>query len=300
MSSPYDPYDQSRADLPPPRGGRPPYRPPVGIPSPQPERPWRSAAASVAVHALLLFLVLTPIFASDQVREAIAAGAGGPGPAGGGGGGRGGTGGENVKERVQYLQVAPPPPPTRQPATPPVVPPLVPPVPPPKRETKPEPVPEVRPDSIPAAPTVDVDTDVETGVDAALTAGRGGGSGNDGTAGNGPGSGGGTGSGVGTGRGSGAGPGTGGGEGAVYPPSPVALFIVPLPAPEKIKPYAMRAEFDVDEKGQVVAFTFNKSKDGGYNRRLEQMLRDVRFRPAVRAADGLPVRARAVISYDVF
>jgi len=30
------------------------------------------------------------------------------------------------------------------------------------------------------------------------------------------------------------------------------------------------------------------------------MLREVRFRPAVRASDGLPVRARAVIAYEVY
>ena len=299
MSSPFDPHDDRRADLPPPRGGRPPYRPPVGIPSPTPERPWRSAFASVAVHALLLFLVLAPFFASDSVREAMATGAGGPGAAGGGGGGRGGTGGESDRERLRYIQLAPaPPPPAPTPkpaATPPVVPPLVPPVVPPKPE------PKVEQDSIPAAPSVDVDAEVKTGVDlASVATGQGGGSGNDGTAGSGPGTGGGVGSGVGTGRGSGTGPGTGGGEGAVYPPSPVATFLPPMPAPEKIKPYAIRAEFDVDERGNVVAFTFNKSRDGGYNRRLEQMLREVRFRPAVRAADGLPVRARAVISYDVF
>jgi len=287
-------------DHPPPHGGRPPYRPPVGIPDAIPQRPWRSAAASVAVHALLLFLVLTPVFASDSVREALATGAGGPGPAGGGGGGRGGTGGEMARERLTYVQVAPAPPAAAaakppEPKTPPVVPPVAPPVPPPKPEPE-----ETAQDSVPAAPVVDVDADVKTGVDLSLTAGRGGGSGNDGSAGNGPGSGGGVGSGVGTGRGSGVGPGTGGGEGAIYPPSPVAAFLPPIPAPEKIKPYSIRAEFDVDERGNVVAFTFNKSKDGGYNRRLEQMLREVRFRPAVRASDGLPVRARAVIAYEVY
>ena len=277
------PYDSGAPGPPPRRGaGRRPYRPPVGIPAATPESRWRGAAASLAFHALILILILAPIFASTTVQEAISKGAGGPGPAGGGGGGRGGTGGEMIEERLRYIQVAPaPPPPTPQPVTPPVTPPK------PKPET-------------PPAPKIDIETDVKTNLDLSLAPGTGGGSGNDGSAGNGPGTGGGVGSGDGTGRGSGVGPGTGGGEGAIYPPTPTQVFIPPVPAPEKIKPYSIVAVFEVDERGNVVSFTFNKSKDGGYNRRLEQMLREVRFRPAVRAVDGVPVPAKAVINYDVF
>jgi len=289
----YDPDAGAEAPWPPPAGTRRPYRPPIGIPDATPESPWRSAVASVAFHALILFLLLVPIFASDTVQEAIAKGAGGPGPAGGGGGGRGGTGGERVQERLRYLQIAPAPPPTPAPVAPPVVPPVTPPVTPP-------PKPEPKPETPPVAPKIEIETDVPAAIDLSLTSGTGGGSGNDGTEGNGPGSGGGVGSGMGTGRGSGTGPGTGGGEGAIYPPTPTQVFIPPVPAPEKIKPYSIVAVFDVDERGNVRAFTFNKSKDGGYNRRLEQMLREVRFRPAVRAADGTPVPAKAVINYEVF
>lgn len=110
-----------------------------------------------------------------------------------------------------------------------------------------------------------------------------------GTAGAGPGSGGGVGSGVGTGRGSSVGPGTGGGPGKDYPPTLRDLFIPPLPAPDRIKPYHLVAWFDVDERGNSKLISFNPSKDGGYNRRLIEVLRSLRFRPGVHA-DGTPMR----------
>jgi hypothetical protein len=94
---------------------------------------------------------------------------------------------------------------------------------------------------------------------------------------------------VGTGRGSSVGPGTGGGPGKDYPPTLRDLFIPPLPAPDRIKPYHLTAWFDVDEKGNAKLIAFNPSKDGGYNRRLNDVLRSLRFRPGVRA-DGTPMR----------
>ena len=109
------------------------------------------------------------------------------------------------------------------------------------------------------------------------------------TTGAGPGTGGGVGSGVGTGRGSSVGPGTGGGPGKDYPPTLRDLFIPPLPAPDRIKPYHLIAWFDVDEKGNAMLISFNPSRDGGYNRRLNEVLRSLRFRPGVHA-DGSPMR----------
>jgi hypothetical protein len=56
-----------------------------------------------------------------------------------------------------------------------------------------------------------------------------------------------------------------------------------------IKPYHLIAWFDVDEKGNAALISFNPSKDGGYNKRLTEVLRSLRFRPGVHA-DGTPMR----------
>lgn len=259
------------------------YRPPIGIPEPIKESRWTGSVASIILHAAILLLILAPIFAHDVINEILNQGAGGPGPAGGGGGGRGGSGGAEVTERLRYIEVTPPPAPTPAPTEQPVIPP------PPKQEVA------------PIAPRIDIKTDVPTTdkIDMALTAGIGGGTGRDGSSGTGPGSGGGVGSGVGTGRGSSTGPGTGGGEGTIYPPTPLAVFIAPMPAPEKIKPYRMIAVFDVDEKGNVLSVEFNPTKDGAYNKRLKAQLAEFRFRPATKW-DGTPVRAKTVVQQDIF
>ncbi|HEY9227251.1 MAG TPA: hypothetical protein VIP11_11420, partial [Gemmatimonadaceae bacterium] len=211
------------------------------------------------------------------------------------GGGRRGTGG--VRERVKYVQVAPPPTPTPvvKPAVvvpPPVVKPPepkpVPVIPPPQVVKAPDPVPEVKPE-VKAEPVKAEAT--------APTPGTGGGSGRDGSAGNGPGSGGGVGSGIGTGRGSGVGPGTGGGMQANYPPTPTELFIPPLPMPDKVRGFHLVAEYDVDETGKVMGFTFTPTRDGGYNKRLEDVLKSFKFRPGT-TPDGVPIRMKAQIIYD--
>lgn len=113
------------------------------------------------------------------------------------------------------------------------------------------------------------------------------GTGNAGTAGAGPGSGGGVGSGEGTGRGSGLGPGTGGGPGKDYPPTVRDLFIPPMPAPNAVKGFHMKAFFEVDVKGNARLLGFNPTRDGDYNKRVTEVLKSMRFRPGVRA-DGTP------------
>ncbi|MEO6591136.1 MAG: hypothetical protein ABIO52_02330 [Gemmatimonadaceae bacterium] len=128
------------------------------------------------------------------------------------------------------------------------------------------------------------------------TASEGTGTGNAGTAGAGPGSGGGIGSGIGTGTGSANGPGTGGGPGTNYPPTPTQFFLPPLPAPSSLKGYHLIAYFDVDEKGNAKLLGFNQSRDGGYNRKLRDVLQSLRFRPGVRA-DGTPVRDTVDIQF---
>jgi protein TonB len=182
-----------------------------------------------------------------------------------------------VTERLRYVQVAPAPPaPVATPAVPP----------PPKPEPVPQPVvppPEPTPQ---AAPVAEAPAPVPS---ASQVTGTGGGTGNDGSAGNGPGSGGGIGSGIGTGRGSGTGPGTGGGNGDIYPPQVTNLALLPIPVPNRVRPYRMVAWFDVDERGNSKLISFNPSRDNGYNRKIREMLAEVRFRPAVRQ-DGTPVR----------
>jgi protein TonB len=262
-----------------------PYRPPLGIPQASENRRL-GIVVSVGLHVLVALLLVVPF--AKHVVAPILQGAGGPGPAGGGGGGRGGTGGAAQaprNEALRYIQVAPE---ARRAAEPVVAPPPV--VPPKPIETPaPTPLPQPRPDSAAAAkpqPTTDV----------AAAPGSGGGTGSDGTSGSGPGSGGGTGTGTGTGRGSGVGPGTGGGTQANYPPLPVEMFLPPMPIPDRLRGFRMIAEFEVDETGRVVSFTFTETRDGGYNRRLRDVLRSIRFRPGSRL-DGTPIRMKAQIEY---
>lgn len=260
---------------PPPRTKRP-LRPLHGIPERDPRGP-TGLLVSTLVHLAILVALLLPPLVAHQLDRELSTGGGGEGPAGGGGGGTGGTGGEVVRpEKLRYLQVAAPPPA----ATPVVTPPKVEP---------PKPVPEPEKTLItPPAPTESAVVPEAAGT-TIPTPGVGGGSGNDGTGGNGPGRGGGVGSGVGTGRGSGVGPGTGGGPGDIYPAQVTNLALLPIPVPGKVRPYKMIAWFDVDERGKATLISFNPSRDGSYNKKIRDMLAEIRFRPAVRA-DGTPVR----------
>jgi hypothetical protein len=250
-------------------------------------RTWRDAVVSVALHALIILLLVLPALLPSVIERTSTEGAGGPGPAGGGGGGSGGTGGK-IQERLQFIQVAPAPAvpaPTVKPLTPPVTPPVV----------KP---PEIKP-STAVLPKIDAKIDaakLAANIASSVTPGTGGGSGNDGSNGNGPGTGGGVGSGIGTGRGGGVGPGTGGGNATVFPPTMVETFIPPMPIPERVKGSEFAAVFDVDSTGRVLNVDFKPTRDGGYNRRLRELLVSVRFRPATTQA-GVPVRAHYTITY---
>ena len=271
-------------------GGRRRRLPATGLPTAREDRRPGGVLAFL-FHLLLVLLLIGPVANHEGVVIERAQGAGGAGPAGGGGGGRAGTGG--VREHVSYVPIARPQA-SAVPAlvVPPVVtPPPQPVIPPPQAVTPPA-VPEVKPELKP-----DVKPDAAKVEAAAPTAGTGGGTGRDGTAGTGPGSGGGVGSGVGPGRGSGVGPGTGGGNQANYPPSPTELFIPPLPMPSKVRGFHLIAEYDVDETGKVVDFTFTPTRDGGYNRRLEEVLKSFKFRPGTKP-DGTPIRMKAQIIYD--
>lgn len=245
---------------------------------------------SMLLHVLVIALLIVPVATHTGDVIERPQGAGGPGPAGGGGGGRRGTGGV---ERVHYVRVQP-----VQPAPRAVTPPPIPPKPQPKPVVPPpvikppEPVVEQKPElKVEALPKEVATTDV------APVPGVGGGTGRDGSAGSGPGSGGGVGSGIGTGRGSAVGPGTGGGTQANYPPTPTELFIPPLPMPDKVRGFHLVAEYDVDSTGKVVDFKFTPTRDGSYNRRLEEVLKSFKFRPGTKP-DGTPIRMKAQIVYD--
>ena len=266
---------------------RPRYRQPLGMPL-RDEGRRAGAVISVVVHALIIFLLIIPLFMPRSVIRRMQQGAGGAGPAGGGGGGMRGTGGR-VVEKIQYVRVSPDPVPT-----PTTLPPVVPP--PPKVTPKVEPPkptpaqPRVVPKPQSAAPAEPLSV-------ASTETGAGGGSGTDGSTGAGPGSGGGVGAGVGTGRGSGVGPGTGGGTQANYPPVPIEFFLPPLPAPSSVRGLRFVAEFDVDSTGRVLAFDFTRTRDGDYNKRIESVLRSMRFRPGTRP-DGSPLRMKAQVGYE--
>lgn len=256
---------------------RRPYRIPTGLPKPREN--WRVGTfASLLLHLGVVLLILTPFAATDDIRR-MAQGAGGPGPAGGGGGGNRGSGG--VPERVRFVRVAAPPPqPPANTETPlPVPTPVV--VEPPKPVI--QQLPELRaPASIPMASVATIGT---------------GGTGSDNTGGQGPGSGGGVGSGIGIGRGSGMGPGTGGGNQENYPPEAIELALPPMPVPKGLQGDSVIVEFDVDATGRVMSLTFTDTGDRGYNRKLEDVLRTIKFRPGT-TRDGRPIRMKTQIAYQ--
>jgi protein TonB len=284
MPQPATPIQTSNSDR-----RRPRPLPATGLPAARENRRgW--TVLSALLHVLIVMLLVTDMTSHTGVVIEREQGAGGAGPAGGGGGGRRGTGG--VREHVRFVQTTPPPP--TPVATPVVIPPVVQPpvpqpvIPPPQIVKAPEPVPEAK-----------IEAKVEPAkIEAtAPIPGTGGGTGRDGSAGNGPGSGGGVGSGIGTGRGSGIGPGTGGGTQANFPPTAIELFIPPLPMPGKVRGFHLVAEFDVDSTGKVLDYVFNPTPDGGYNKRLSEVLKSTRFRPGT-TPGGAPVRMKAQIIYD--
>ncbi len=265
---------------------RPKYRVPVGMPL-RGEHRREGAVVSLLVHLVIITLLLVPIVLSHTVIQRMEQGAGGAGPAGGGGGGRGGA--SRGEETVRYVHVAP----AAKTPTPAVTPTPTPVPPVPKPEVPKVPPPQISP---PVQQTPDQASIAAPMQTVASVAGAGAGTGRDGTNGNGPGSGGGVGSGTGTGRGSGVGPGTGGGLQANYPPQPIEFFLPPLPPPASVRGFQFIAEFDVDSTGKVLTMEFTHTSDGGYNRRLESVLRSMKFRAGTRP-DGTPIRMKAQVGY---
>jgi hypothetical protein len=243
------------------------------------------------LHTILVVLVVAPpLWVSRQINAVQQQGPRGDGRVGGGGGGKYGSGGA---ERVRYmafpsasaedLKPLPDPVPLPQQLAPPVD----------KKAEPPKPEPET---PLPTAAATDTTTQANV---ASVAPGSGGGSGMDGTKGSGQGSGGGVGSGTGTGRGSGIGPGTGAGndDDEIFPPSVIALTILPIPVPNKVRPYRLVAYFEVDTLGNARLLSFNPSNDRGYDRRVREMLSEIRFRPAVRK-DGRAVLDTAIVTAE--
>lgn len=261
--------------------------PALGLPRAREDRR-AGALLSVALHVLIVFLLVTPFALHHEIVERPQ-GAGGLGPAGGGGGGSRGTGGAPQSERLQFIRVAPAPAPEQTP-------------PPPEQQVvPPTPVPPPTPVKVVEAPKLATKLNVPTPAAVpmvAATPGAGGGSGSDGTAGSGPGSGGGVGTGIGTGRGSGLGPGTGGGTQENYPPSLQEMPIPPMPVPGKVRGSHVVAEFDVDSTGRVLAYDFSPTKDGDYNKKLDEVFRHYKFRPGT-TPQGKPLRMKVQVVMDL-
>jgi hypothetical protein len=78
---------------------------------------------------------------------------------------------------------------------------------------------------------------------------------------------------------------------------PVEMFLPPLPPPSSVRGFRLIAEFDVDSTGRVIAFDFTRTRDGDYNKRLAEVLREMRFRPGTRP-DGSPMRMKAQVGYE--
>jgi hypothetical protein len=75
------------------------------------------------------------------------------------------------------------------------------------------------------------------------------------------------------------------------------LAILPIPVPNRVRPYKLVAQFEVDERGNARLITFNPTRDSGYNRKIREMLNEVRFRAATRA-DGTAVKDTAYITAE--
>jgi len=232
-----------------------------GMPRSRPSR--SSAAVALLVH-LGLGLLLIRLAPTRNLSYEPPAGPPGPDDRSGGGGG----GGRGIE--IRFVALAPPPP---APMPVPIVPPP-PPVQPTVTET-PTPVPAPV-DSMPSKPS--------TGTASGSGSGAGTGTGT----GSGTGSGSGSGSGKGSGNGSGEGPGSGEG-GKARPPEPRQLILPPPDVPKPLRGVTMSVTFMVGPEGRVDDVRFSPEPDDrGFARKLEEVMRNYRFRPA-RGLDGLPI-----------
>ena len=246
-------------------------RPPV-VPTFAPPRRRRSAtglAASVLFHALLLAVLLTPMFRRYHLFSAT--GSDLPGTGGGGGGG------EQYIALPALRSFAPKPPAQAEVKveTPVVTPPVI----PPKVIPPPTPVVDTLPHQAPAPAHAD-----SAGGAAGTGPGQGGGSG------------GGTGGGQGPGTGGGAGPGTGGGERG-RPPELRGFPFQPVDGTPKAlrgKELPIRCYVGIDGKVERYEFLIEVA-DAGFRRKLDEVIAGYRFKPA-RDSTGAAVPGVALVT----
>ena len=236
-------------------------RVPIGLGLPKPGRSGWNAMLALLIHVGILALLIrvVPLRHLDyQLNE------GTPGNQAGGGGGGGGA--------IRMVALPAP----ARPTMPPVVVPPPPPVPivPSVAEVVENPLPTPVPDTVPTRP------------DQAAPSGSGTGAGT----GSGTGTGSGSGSGSGKGSGNGFGNGPGGGEGGkARPPEPRQLILPPPEIPKTLRGVTISVTFLVGPEGRVEGVRLSpEPQDRGFARKLEEVMRNYRFRPA-RGPDGLPV-----------
>lgn len=241
----------------------------IGLGLPRPRHSRVAWIVALLVHVGLIWLVVRVVPELD-----FAPAAGDPlGLASGGGGGGGGR-----VVRLAALPAAPQPRPVVPPPQPATV---------PLAEPVPEPVdvPPVPADSAPSPPA-----------DSAGASGAGPGEGTGRGPGTGSGEGGGSGSGRGTGTGAGRGPGTGGEGGSARAPEPRQLILPPADVPGSLRGTTIAVTFEVGPDGRVVDVQFEPEPgDRGFGRKLEEVMRGYRFRPA-RGEDGRPVAGRTTVT----
>lgn len=240
-----------------------PIRPaPIGLGLPKPRRSGWNPALALLVHLgfLALLIRVAPLRHLDYEPSE-----GAPGRRAGGGGGGGGS----VRMVALPALARLPAPPTVVPPPPPVV---VPPVVPSIESPSPSPV----PDTVPPRPDAGPVSGTRTG------AGTGAGPGT------GPGTGSGKGSGDGSGVGAGKGPGSGEG-GKARPPEPRQLILPPADIPKALRGVTIAVTFWVGPEGRVKEIRLSpEPADRGFAKKLEDVMRNYRFRPA-RGPDGLPI-----------
>ncbi len=242
-----------------------PVRPAIGLGLPKPRRSVWNGVLAFLVHLGILALVIrvAPLRNLDYQKNQ---GAPGNRPGGGGGGG-GSVRMVSLPAMSKAAVPAPvvPPPQPQVPVVSPITPPVV------------EPVPTTpAPDTIPARS------------DPGAASGSGTGAGTGTGSGTGTGTGSGTGSGNGSGNGAGTGP--GGGEGGkARPPEPRQLILPPPEIPKALRGVTISVTFMVGPEGRVEDIRLApEPQDRGFARKLEEVMRNYRFRPA-RGPDGQPV-----------
>ena len=68
------------------------------------------------------------------------------------------------------------------------------------------------------------------------------------------------------------------------------MLMPPQPVPSKLKQMVIGVDFDIDSTGAVLNVSFTETRDGGYNKKIRETVKQFKFRPATRK-DGRPVRA---------